>query len=286
MASTLKRKLKKYQQRDPKILLWDIETSLLLGAFFRQWDMSVPYTMVFQEWFIISAQYKWLNESKTHVIALTDKDNSKRFKRDFSDDYLITKKLRDLLDEADMVVHFNGNHFDWMKFKAKMIYHKLKPCRRPKMIDLFLEAKSSKFTSNKMGDLCDYLGLKNKKATHKTGEWLLATLPYGTFRKGRQVIKVNKKNKRGAINHIAHEYGLYDIPSMQDFYLAIRPYMHRHVNMNGFYIDGIDRCTNCASSDLSPHGQNGHGKKQYICNNCGKKMVSRLPIKHANLTSA
>ncbi len=269
----------------PKILLWDIETSLLLTATFQRFSHSpIPYAMVFQEWFVISAQFKWLTEKKTHVVSLLD--DKKRFDNDPADDYHIIKVLRDLLDEADIVIAHNGDHFDWKKFKAKLIYHKIKPPRKPTMIDTYKESKSAHFTSRKLGDLCEYLDLDHQKVSHRLGEWLQATLPYGTFRKSKgKIIKVTKASKKTAIYHISHEYGKYDIPALESLYKELRPYMSRHPNLNQYYADGIDRCTNCGSSDISPHGKNGHGRKTYICNPCGKKCLARRTTKYSSLRS-
>jgi hypothetical protein len=272
--------------KGPKILLWDIETSYLLGAFFQRYnDSPIPYASVFQEWFVISAQFKWLHEKKTTVISVLD--NKNRFNNDFTDDYIVIKTLRDLLDEADIVVAHNGDHFDWKKFKAKLIYHKISPPRRPKMIDTYKEAKSSANTSNKLGDLCEYYGLENRKASSNFGDWLIATLPYGVYKKSKgKKLVVTKKTKTAAIKHIAHEYGKYDIPALESLYLELRPYMFRHPNLNEYYDDGIDRCTNCKSCDLKKDGSS-HGKQKYKCNNCGKPMYGKLPkVKRSKLKSA
>lgn len=273
------------KQLKPKILLWDIETSLMLMAAFQRMNLSpVPYSMVFQEWFVISAQFKWLGEKKTQVISLLD--DKKRFDTDPTDDKFIITQLRNLLDEADIVVAQNGDHFDWKKFKTKLMYHRIKPPRKPKMIDTYKEARSAAFSSNKLGDLCEYLDLKNQKAVHNRGDWLMATLPYGTYRKSKgKIIKVTKAAKKKAIHHIAHEYGLYDIPSLEELYLTLRPYMSKHPNLNEYHADGIDRCTNCGSTHIKHDGHNGAGRKQYACQNCGKKMLAKRKTKYSDLRS-
>ena len=95
----------------PKILFWDIETSLLLVATFTRYELRVPFSMVTQDWYMMCAAVQWYDEKKTTLLSVLD--DPKRFKKDFTDDYSVVKRLRDLIDESDILIAHNGNHFDY-----------------------------------------------------------------------------------------------------------------------------------------------------------------------------
>ena len=52
------------------MLLLDIETSLSLGFFWRNWQTNVISTKA--EWFILSFAWKWPGDTETKVVALPD----------------------------------------------------------------------------------------------------------------------------------------------------------------------------------------------------------------------
>lgn len=246
----------------PRIGLWDIETSYLLMAAFSRYDLKVAYSQVFQEWFIISATFKILGEKTIHRTSLLD--DMKRFKKDFKDDYVITKTLRDFISSVDILIAHNGDNFDWKKFKAKLIKHKLPPIRKPLLIDTFKEAKTAHFTSAKLGDLAIFLELDAKKHS-SSGDWLTVTLPYGKYEKG----EITKQKKIAAIKRIL-KYNVGDLPPLEALYLELRPYMTRHPNLNQWHVDAKRRCKNCGSVDIISDGFS-RGYKQYTCKSCGHK---------------
>lgn len=253
-----------------RIGFWDIETSYLLMAAFSRYELHVAYSQVFQEWFTISACYKLLGEDKIHHVSILD--DKKRFEKDFTDDYYVIKKLREFIDSVDILIAHNGDNFDWKKFKAKLIKYKMPPVKKPILIDTYKEAKTAHFTSNKLGDLAKFLSLNNKSHSN-SGDWLLISLPYGTYGK----VIVTKKTKTNAIKRVL-KYNKADIPPLEDLYLELRPYMTRHPNLNQFHSDLKVRCKNCGSSNMLPHGSSC-GYIQWKCGNCGHKSRSTTRVK-------
>ena len=75
-----------------KILVWDIETSPLLSYTWGLWDQNV--IRVKEEWSLLSVAWKYLGESKTHVLALCDLPG---YKKGVVDDYQLVKALHDLM---------------------------------------------------------------------------------------------------------------------------------------------------------------------------------------------
>src|SRR3990167_2903307 len=94
-----------------KILFWDIETSLQLAAIFqlKNNDWIDPSSLV-TERYIICASWKWAGNNKVHSVSVTD--NKKLFSKDPYNDRHVVEKLREVLSEADVIVHHNGDSFD------------------------------------------------------------------------------------------------------------------------------------------------------------------------------
>ena len=71
---------------EPRILLWDIETTHNLAAVFRLGnDDYIPHDNVVQERYIVTAAYKWLDKPAVHAVSVLD--DPRRYKRNPHDDY-------------------------------------------------------------------------------------------------------------------------------------------------------------------------------------------------------
>ena len=258
---------KRKERKRPVIGYWDVETSLLLtGVFQRFLHSAIPFSMVFQDWFMFCAAIQ-IEGEKAELISILD--DPERFDKDFTDDYYVIKRLRDFIDSVDILIAHNGDHFDWKKFKRCLIRHKIKPPRKPILIDTYKESKTAQFTSGKLGDLAIQLDLPHKAHSDR-GNWLICTLPYGTYKIGTRKIVVTKETKIRAIKKMG-KYNLKDLPPLRALYLRLRPYMTRHPNLNQWAEDGVPVCRNCGSINVRPDGST-RGFKKYICDNCGHTM--------------
>lgn len=250
--------------KGPKILLWDIETSPLLMASFTRYDLHVPYSMVLQEWFVICAAWKWLDGKKINGVKITD--NKKRFDKDYTDDYHVIQKLAEMVGQADILIAHNGDHFDWKKFTARLIYHKLPMPRRPIMIDTLKLSKEHNFTSNKLDDLGTHLSLGNKKST-SLGLW-------------KRAMRGDKK----AIKEM-FQYNKGDIPPLENLYLKLKPYTKSLPNMNLWCRD--ESCPRCMSKNYLKKGlvrTTTQIYQEYRCKDCyhyfkGKKALVRKDLR-------
>ncbi len=263
----------------PKILAWDVETSYLLAAVFQRFlSSAIPFSSVVQDWFMFCAAVQWLHEKKPRLISILD--DPERFDKDFTDSYHVVLELRNLIDEADILIAHNGDHFDWKKFKALLIKYKIKPPRKPILIDTYKESKTAQFTSGKLGDLAIQLDLAHK-AHSNSGDWLLATLPYGTYRMGSKKIIVSKETKTAALKRIG-KYNLKDIPPLIQLYKRLRPYMTRHPNLNRYILENPG-CPVCGSGNKWKEGKRA-GIQVYSCKDCGHKYKETTAITARKLT--
>ena len=101
------------------------------------------------DWTIFSYAAKFLGEKKIYY-----GDTSGRGKKKVRDDKALVGEIRDLLDEADIVIAQNGKRFDIRKINARLIQHGYAPPQPFRVIDTMLVAKKYfAFTSQKLSGL-------------------------------------------------------------------------------------------------------------------------------------
>lgn len=228
---------------EPKILLWDIETSLMTVRTFGLYQDITNHNMIEKDWHIICLAYKWLGKKKVHGIR----------KNGVEGDYELCKAIREVLIEADIVVHHNGDKFDVKKLNARLIYHGLPPIPKLVVVDTLKHARRiAKFTSNRLDYLGKHLGV-NGKLVNTPNLWPLAT--DGDEQAIRKMLTYCKR----------------DVIILEDVYLILRPYMQGHPNFNAI-TETEHNCPSCGSSELQKRGTTvtRTGKYQrYQCQACG-----------------
>jgi uncharacterized protein YprB with RNaseH-like and TPR domain len=108
-----------------------------------------------KEWELLTFAYKWLGEKEVHIV-------SRRHPKT-STDKAMARALKDVLEQADIVVAHNGMSFDDKKSNAKFIQHGLGPVKPFIAIDTKRVAKQSfMFNSNSLDNLGNLLGVGRK----------------------------------------------------------------------------------------------------------------------------
>lgn len=233
----------------PKILVFDIETAPNLVYTWGIWEQNV--IKVVRPWYILCYSAKWLGE-KSSVYALPD---FKEYKKDPESDKEVCQKLRDLLDEADVVIAHNGDKFDVRKSNARFIKHGIQPPSPYKTIDtLKVARKYFNFDSNKLNDLGEYLGVGKKVET-------------GGFELWDKCMKGDKKAWS-----LMKKYNKQDVDLLEKIYFKLRPWMATHPNMALFNEEEQVSCKKCGSFNHQKRGpvsSNSLWYQQYYCNDCG-----------------
>src|SRR6185436_5394305 len=139
----------------PKILILDIETSLIQVYTFGIGEQHIPHTSIIKDWHILCYSAKWLGQKKLFYEE-TRNGNDKQ----------LLKGLWKLLDEADILVTQNGSRFDGPRIEARMRIHRMKPYSPYKHADTYFGNKKAGFTSHKLDYLTDILNDKYKKNAH------------------------------------------------------------------------------------------------------------------------
>ena len=151
---------------EPRILLFDLETSPNIGYTWGKYEQNV--IMFVRPWYILCVGYRWLGEDTTHVIGIDDYTGND----DWSDDSGVVQHIHSLFDEADILVAHNGDQFDIPKARARMIIHGLKPPSPSVSVDtLKLARKEFAFNGNALNDVCRVLDLGTKMETGGFALW-------------------------------------------------------------------------------------------------------------------
>jgi DNA polymerase III alpha subunit (gram-positive type) len=153
-------------ERDARVLVLDIETSLMVFTAFSTGHNYLTDRNIVSDFFVMSWAAKWLNEADYFSAVLTPKEaKSKNDKR-------ILKELLPLLNEADLVVYHNGDKFDAKKLNTRFIFHGLDIPEYKGIDTLKLARKHFSFSSNKLDYICKFLGLPAKSEHSGYETWL------------------------------------------------------------------------------------------------------------------
>lgn len=238
-----------------KVLYLDIEVAPSKAYI---WDLKtryVPLDHIAEDGYVLCFSYKWGDQGKIHFFS----------RWDHGEEAMVLEAWR-ILDEADVVVHFNGLNYDIPRLKAEFLRYRLGPYSPVAHVDLYQASKQFKVLSRSMKHMLHILGLESKME-HK-GMKLWEGCMNG--------IKEDERKMR--------EYNLQDIRVMPALYNELRPWISNHPNMR-LYVEHIDdelHCPRCDSTDLRHKGYK-HTKvmsyKQYHCGSCGFYPRERTAVK-------
>jgi DNA polymerase III epsilon subunit-like protein len=239
--------------KQPKILIYDIETSFMRVNTFTLYPERISHHNIKQDWFVICAAWKLYGKRKVEAVSIND------FKRkNKEDDYGVVKALRDVIADADIIVAHNGIKFDLKKLNSRIIFHGLDPLPPVPQIDTLREYKKvASATSHRLDFLGTALTVAGKMHTDP-GLWDKAT--DGDKKAVAQMVKYNKE----------------DVRLLERVYKRIQPYIKTpHIGA----IQGKDKstsCPNCGSTKFES-GQDkirytaaGVKRLQRQCNKCHK----------------
>lgn len=232
-----------------KILLYDIETTPILGYTWSAYDTEI--LEVVEHPYILCFGYKWLGERGTKIVSLPD---FKLYKKEPRNDYELARVLRDLIDESDIIVGHNSERFDNKWVNKRIVYHGLPPASPYRSIDTLQIAKRYfRFDRNRLDALGQYLGVGRKESHHGFKTWL--DCMNGDEKAWREMTRYNKK----------------DVELLERVYLKLRPYYLTHPNIN-VLDENINACPKCGSMDIVKRGfafTSVSKKQRYRCKNCG-----------------
>ena len=164
------------------------------------------------------------------------------------------QSIYSLIDEADVVVHFNGTKFYIPTLNKEFVLMGWPPPSPILEVDLYLAVKKRfKFHSNKLSYIAGQLGLGDK-VEHK-GMDLWRDCMAGDKKAWELMKRYNKQD-------VALLHGLYEI---------IKPWLPRHPNFNVYDDVEKPRCPICGSTHIQKRGKihtRSQAYQRYYCNDC------------------
>jgi hypothetical protein len=228
---------------EPKILFLDIEMSPNVAYTWRIFQQYITPDQIVEPARPICFSAKWPREKK--VIFCSDYTHGHPA--------MITAAY-ELLDEADVVVHFNGTSFDLPWLNGEFWTAGMTPPSPYKQIDLLVAArKQFNFPSLKLGYLAEQLGLEGK-IKHE-GLKLWHDCLQGDPKAWKTMEKYNKR----------------DVTLLEEMYDLMRPWIPSHPSFAAF--TGEHVCPACGGSDLKRRGYAYTQVSKYVqwhCEGCGK----------------
>ncbi len=241
----------------PKILLFDLECAPKVAYVWQFFKVFVQPDMVVADGYLMTAAWKWLDNPKIRCKA--------KNKAILDDDYELTLKVRDLLDEADIVIAHNAKKFDLPLVNARCVIHGIEPPSPYKVVDtLEVARKKFRFDSNKLEYLAKVLGCK-PKGGHKK-------FP------GFALWKACMEGDREAWKEMV-EYNINDVETLEEVYIKLRPWMEQHPNVAAIIGAADIHCPKCGSSHVQKRGvitTNVNTYQRYQCMDCGGWSRSRF----------
>jgi DNA polymerase elongation subunit (family B) len=242
------------KKKEPRIILWDIETLPDLRAVMNEFPSLSAYpglTLKASINSVICVGWKVLGESKVHCINAWDFKT--RWKRNINDDFDVCKAAFEILSNADVVVTHNGKRFDWKFMQTRLLYHGFPPLPNIIHIDTCSEAKKHLFMyNNRLNTIGKFLTSEQKLENGGWGLW----------------VKVSERNPKAMA--VMTKYCMQDVRLLEKVFKKLKPVIRGLPNAN-LYKDRPS-CPNCGSKRLQKRGEKvtkTARAQRYQCQDCG-----------------
>jgi uncharacterized protein YprB with RNaseH-like and TPR domain/predicted RNA-binding Zn-ribbon protein involved in translation (DUF1610 family) len=226
-----------------KILFLDIETSPNQAYVWGLWKQNIGINQMIDSSRVMCWSAKWLGDKKIYYSGLNTDEHS-----------VVIATMHALMEEADVIVTYNGDRFDIPTLKKEFLLHGFPPPAPSKSLDLFkVVRKQFKFPSNKLDYICQELGIGSK--TKHTGFQLWVDCMNGDENAWKTMERYNKQ----------------DVRLLELLYNRLLGWLGRSINTN-VYDDGHNSCPSCGSAHLQSRGFSktlSGRSRRYQCVSCG-----------------
>lgn len=236
-----------------KILLLDIETSPNTAHVWGLWQNNVSLNQLMESSHVMCWAAKWLGSKKVE------------FESVYSNKETMLSKIHMLLEEADVVVHYNGKRFDIPTLNKEFILNGHPPPSPYRQIDVLEVVKSKfRFPSNKLDYVSQALGVGSKHKHEGHTLWVKCMAGDASAWKTMKT------------------YNVQDIKILEAVYNKVLPWITNHPNRALYSTHPEHSCPNCGSENLYKRGFSYTASgtwQRYQCQNCGawskgKKVLS------------
>ena len=264
------------EKKKPKILYWDLESSLMGTLTFGLWNQNITGNRITKHSHLLSNSWAFDDEPPQGV-RLTPEQV-----RDGDDLDVVVDTIR-AIEQCDVMITFNGRKYDQKLLKTRALVHNLPPIKFPSAhIDIMQEVKSNfRFPSNSMQNVSLYLGEHGKLATTGRNLW-------------ERCYKWEDYEDCDKALAEMLEYGLIDIIATRDLFKRMKGWFKSSVNL-GLITKDINgentkdnhtlMCPHCASEDVDKIGSKAYTSvSSFDIYRCGEKDCRGLSRANANNT--
>jgi len=226
-----------------RILFLDIETAPNVAYVWGLFDQNIAHDQVEASSYVLCWSAKWAGETKMYYQSV-QRQAAKT----------MLTGIHQLLDEADVVVHYNGLKFDIPTLQKEFVKHGFLPPSPYKQVDLLQVCRRAfRFESNKLVAVVKALGLGAKMTKHGFELWV------GCM-----------KGETKAWAYM-RRYNQRDVVVLERLYHRILPWITKHPNVNAL----ADRlcCPKCGSNRTQRRGEQVAKWLRYAryhCQACGE----------------
>lgn len=225
-----------------KMLFLDIETAPNRAFVWGLWDQNIASSQVIESSYTLCWSAKWLGDSAMHQSSVQGRNPMRAMLRG----------VHALLDEADVVVHYNGLKFDIPTLNKEFVTHGFRPPSPYKQLDLLqVTRRAFRFQSNKLSAVTEALGMGSKLKTDFT---LWVACMNDDPKAWRKMLAYNAK----------------DVLLLEKLYRRLRPWIVKHPNHSA-HRSGLC-CPKCGSEKVQQRGEQVAQTRTYLryhCQSCG-----------------
>ena len=232
----------------------DIETRPALARIWSLWDQNISLPQLIEASEVICFAAKFLDKKNIEFYSVFHDGKDK-----------MIKEAHRLLDEADVIMHYNGTSFDLPHLNREFLLAGLTPPSPYKQIDLFLTVKRQfNFISNKLAFVSKALGLEGKVEHEGFDLWMKCIA-----------------NDEKAWSRM-RRYNIQDVRLLEELYAYLQPWIIGHPHVGQYNSSLIEGCPKCGSNQVIKRGF-GHNKtttfQRWQCQSCGGWSSSRISEK-------
>lgn len=201
---------------EPKILIYDIETSQAEFKFKRWWTGKINEYIntksMIREPQIITIAYKWYGEDTVHTIEW-----------DYWSDKRLVTEFMEIYNSADMVIGINNDDFDNRWITGRAAKYNIDVNANVKSFDIQKKAKSAfRIPGYSLEFMCDYFGVETKKYKHSgINMWNAIENTDNSY---------SVKEQEEAMAEMVH-YNIIDVLATEDLYNRLRKYFTHVVHL-------------------------------------------------------
>ena len=239
-----------------KILLLDIETAPNKVYTWQVWDTNISPDKMVESSYVMCVAAKWLGEEDTFFMSVWN-----------DSEVGMLQMIHALLDEADVVVHYNGSKFDIPVLNKEFLKYNMAPPSPYKNLDLYqVVRRTFKFIYNKLDYVTQHLGLEGKVKHRGFQLWI-------DCMEGIKTAQMEME-----------EYNIQDILILENLYNRLIPWIQNHPNHSTYSNELC--CPKCSSKSFQSRGYTVTRLSRYRrfqCNDCGGWFKSNKPEPRAKL---